>query len=49
MAFLAILASYVVDAQRGRKTAEAGPARYLAKLFGSGDTAADYGAAGAGT
>jgi hypothetical protein len=26
MAFLAILAPYVVDAQRGRKTAEAGAA-----------------------
>jgi hypothetical protein len=29
-----------VDAQRARVTAEAGPALYLAKLFGSNDTEA---------
>jgi hypothetical protein len=29
-----------IDAQRGRITAEAGLARYLAKLFGSDDTEA---------
>jgi hypothetical protein len=29
-----------VDAQRARVTAEAGPAQYLAKLFGSDDTEA---------
>jgi hypothetical protein len=40
-----------VDAQRARVTAEAGPALYLAKLFGSNDTEAivrvDHRAAGA--
>lgn len=40
MAFLAILAPFVVDAQRARITAEAGPAFPLAKLFGSDDTEA---------
>jgi hypothetical protein len=41
-----------VDAQRARVTAEAGPALYLAKLFGSkrhrSRSAVDYGIAGAG-
>jgi hypothetical protein len=40
MAFLAILAPSVLEAQRARKTAEADPARYLAKLFGSDDAEA---------